>query len=475
MARRNANGEGTIYQRKDGRWVSSVWVQTTSGEPKRKYLYGKTRAEVSKKLTEVKAKDDQGIPTPDKAWKLSPFLDYWLEEVVKKEDALRTYEEYESISRLYLKPEIGSTTLTSIRVQTVQTLLSRLLEHGKSPRRVQTVKTTLSAALTYAMSKEWIGRNVARLATTPKYKPKKVVPWTVEEAQRFWEVAKEHRLAAAWGLATFYGLRRGEILGLRWQDVNLAAGEIQLVQQLHKVVAGEPITGPLKTDSSERTLPILGVIREGLARMNDERGRRPPSEHDLVFTTSKGTPISPRNFSDHMFKRLCKLAGVRWIKFHHTRHTATSMLELLGVSPKVAQVIMGHSSVLTTQHYYTHVYTDQVTSALQLVEQKLQETKTAQAEGTGRLMDVLDSMGSCQNGCQAGFWNGLVTRFISGGPTGDRTQDTLLKRSARDTLERRVSGVDAHLQDRRRRWLIGVVAVSVAVKATEGDSTALAA
>ncbi|MGJ5825985.1 tyrosine-type recombinase/integrase [Streptomyces ossamyceticus] len=473
MARRRTNGQGSISPRKDGRWDVAGWAITTSGEKKRKRTTVNTPEEADRWLTELKANQHKGIPTSDRDWKLSDYLDYWLEEVVKKEDALKTYEQYECVSRLYLKPAIGNMRLTSIRVQTVQALLGQLLEQGKSVRRVQTVKTTLSAALTHAMRKEWIGRNVARLAQTPQYKPKKAVPWTVEEAKQFWEVAKEHRLAAAWGLATYEGPRRGEILGLRWQDINFATGEIKLVQQLLKVEKGKPIIGPLKTDSSERELPLLSVLQEGFNRLAEERRGRPASEHDLVFTTRDGKPIDPRNFSDHMFKRLCRLAGVRWIKFHHTRHTAVSMLEFLGVSPTVAKEIMGHSSVLTTQQHYTHVYTDKKKDALELVEQALQTSKTAQSDEAGRLVAALD--GSRQVSRQSHSLNDFLTWIISGGPRGNRTLDTLLKRSVHDTVNKRVTEVDALLQDRRRRWVLGVVAVSAAVKNTGGEDVELAA
>ncbi len=472
MARRT-NGQGSISRRKDGRWDVAGWVITTSGGKKRKRTTVNTPEEADRWLTELKSNHNRGIPVADKNWRLNEYLDYWLEEVVKKNDKPKTYEQYECVARLYLKPSIGSKRLTDIRVQTVRALLSELLEKDYSPRRVQTVKTTLSAALTYAMREELIGRNVARLAESPRYKPKKkVIPWTPKEAQQFWEIAKEHRLAAAWGLAIFYGPRRGEILGLRWQDVDLATGEIQLTQQLQKI-GKEFVFLSLKTESSERPLPVLGVLREGLARMSEEESRRTPSEHDLVFTTSKGSPLDPRNFSDRTFKRLCKLAGVRPITFHHTRHTVGSMLDFLGVQTKVAQTILGHSSASTTQQYYQHAYKEQIENALQLVEQTLQTPKTAQSDETGRLVDALD--GSRQVSRQSHYWSDFLTWIRSGGPRGDRTLDTLLKRSVHDTVDERLTEVDEFLKSRRRSWSIGIVAVNAAVKDTRGEDVDLAA
>jgi hypothetical protein len=131
MARRRSNGEGTIYQRKDGRWEAAVYVLTAGGDRKRNRVYGTTRAEVSKELTELKAKHDQGIPATDKNWLLGDYLDYWLAEVIKPNRKPTTYDLYEGNVRLYLKKDLGRLPLTKLTVPVLQRYLNQQQEAGR--------------------------------------------------------------------------------------------------------------------------------------------------------------------------------------------------------------------------------------------------------------------------------------------------------------------------------------------------------
>ena len=215
MARRNANGEGTIYRRKDGRYEGAVYVLTTSGTRKRVRLYGATRAEVHVKLTEAKAKNDQGIPAADKNWLLGDYLDYWLESVIKPNRRPTTYEAYEGNIRLYLKPGMGALKLTQVTVPALQRFLNQQLSDGRSVRKVEMLKETLSSALSQTMYEELLTRNVAQLVKLPSYESNDVEPWTPAEVTRFFDAAKAHRWYPAFLLVSLYGLRRGEVLGLR--------------------------------------------------------------------------------------------------------------------------------------------------------------------------------------------------------------------------------------------------------------------
>src|SRR3712207_5482559 len=124
MTRARANGEGTIYRRKDGRWEGAAYLQTTSGKRKRVRVYGHSHVEVRDKLTELKARAQQGVPVPDKAWRVGEYLDYWLENVVRPNLRPKTIQQYESVSRLYLKPGLGSIKLTDLSVPLVQAFLN---------------------------------------------------------------------------------------------------------------------------------------------------------------------------------------------------------------------------------------------------------------------------------------------------------------------------------------------------------------
>lgn len=246
MARRNANGEGTIYQRKGGRWEGAVYVLTTSGTRKRLRVYGASRAEAHAKLIEVKSAQQQGIAAPDKIWKLGEYLDYWLENIIKPYRRPTTYESYENKIRLYLKPGLGNYSLKQVSVPTLQRYLNDQISKGNSVRVVQMLREVLSSALTSAMRQELVTRNVARLVQLPGRDSSRGAAWTLAEATHFLEASKNHWLYPVFVLLLFYGLRRGEVLGIRWEDVHFARNELHIEQQIYRAnrVVGE---GPLKT------------------------------------------------------------------------------------------------------------------------------------------------------------------------------------------------------------------------------------
>ncbi|MCX4742791.1 tyrosine-type recombinase/integrase [Streptomyces antibioticus] len=473
MVRRNANGEGSIYQRtSDKRWVGSVWVQTTSGKPKRVYAYGRTRAEVHKRLTEAKSKDSQGIPTADKIWRLDAYLDYWLEAVVKPNRRPATYAQCETIVRIYLKPGLGSRNLGTLSVSIVQGYLNQLLADGHSVSKTHVIRKVLSAALTRAEREELTSRNPARLVELPAEERKEVKPWSATEAIEFLNAVRSHRLYPAFLMLLLYGLRKGEVLGLRWQDIDFNSSKIHLRQQLQRV-GREILQGPLKTAKSRRDLPLLDPVVEALTQL---RGQRP--EADLVFTTSEGTYVDPGNFLRD-FQRLCRQHGLRVITVHQIRHTVATLLKSFGVADRDIQLILGHSRIVTTQEIYQHDDADSRRNVLQGLASALLvgsgDTKTAPIERSGLSVDSVDSNGSCQNGCQGPSFRDRVTSIISGGAYRIRTDDLFHAMTKQTTLVSRITEVDEVWKVRRRQQMLGVVAVSVAVKDAEDDNARLAA
>ena len=307
-----------------------------------------------------KAQEDAraGMPVPDEVWKLGPYLEYWLENFVKRNRRPATYNLYEMNIRLYLIPGLGNQKLTTLSVATVQRFLNQRLEKGDSVRKVQVMRTVLSAALTRAVREELISRNVARLVELPEWRPGPVRPWTADEARRFLAACKPDPLYVAFVLLVLYGLRRGEVLGLRWQDIDFEAGTIRVEQQLQQV-GGQMHLGPVKTQAGRRKLPLLKLARDALqaqaktqARYRAEMGSAWPRT-DLIFTTRTGRPVGPRNFV-RSFRRICEANDIRLIKLHHVRHTVASLLKALGVPARDAQIILGHSRLAVTLEIYTH-------------------------------------------------------------------------------------------------------------------------
>ena len=401
MAKKRAVGEGTIYRRKDGRWEAAIRAMTTAGIRKPVRRYAHSRAEAAEQLDELRRQIRQGVPVPDKTWRLDAYLDYWLREVVLPNRRPTTYERYEIATRIYLKPGLGRHTLTRLTVPMVQSFLNGQLAAGRSLRNAQIIREVLSSALTRAMREELLTRNVARLIELPKWEHDDIVPWTSDEARRFLDAAYDDALYVAFLLLALCGLRRGEVLGLRWSDVDFDAGTVRIRQQVQRV-AGALRVGPVKTKAGRRTLPLLDVIRSALL----ERQVQQVSSQEiagsawhgfaegqaLIFTSRTGNPIEPRNLV-RSFQLICKQGDIRIIRVHDTRHTTATLLKDLGVPVRDAQLILGHSTVSITQEIYQHDSLESRREALGRVEELLMRRD----ESVSQLKDDGTSSYSCRH------------------------------------------------------------------------------
>lgn len=358
--RQRLNGEGTVSgPRKDGRYVGAFYAPTTAGTRKRVYVYGRTREEAYERLIEAQAKVIRGIPVPATSWKLGPYLDYWLENVVRPNRRPATFALYEMTVRLHIAPELGKYPLKRLTVPIVQSFLNGKLRAGRSVRNVQIMRQVLSAALSRAVREELLARNVARLVELPTWEPAEVVPWTPAEALAFLAASRADPLYPAFVLLLLYGMRRGEVLGLRWQDIDFHNEIIHVRQQIHRA-GGELHIGPVKTRAGSRDLPLLGLARSALtARQEIQESDRAKlgrawADTGLVFTTRTGRPVEPRNLV-RSFARVCDDSKVRKIRVHTIRHTTASLLKDLRVPARDTQIILGHAHISTTQQIYTHV------------------------------------------------------------------------------------------------------------------------
>jgi integrase len=355
--RRRINGDGSVYKRKDGYWVGAFYARTTSGARKRVVVYGKTLGEARDKLLKAMEQARSGIPVPDETWKLGAYLEYWLEHIVKRNRRPATYALYETIIRLYLIPGLGGKNLVRLSVPAVQMFLNQRIEAGDSIRKVQVMRSVLSAALSRAVREELVTRNVARHVELPEWRRSTIQPWTAQEAKSFLAASKEDPLHNAFVLLIVYGLRRGELLGLGWDDIDHEAGTIHIRQQIQRV-RGELQLGPVKTHAGKRTLPLLDLAAQALAAQADRQARCRADmgiawpETGLIFTTRTGRPVEPRNFV-RSFRRICDSHDIRVIKVHHIRHTVASMLKDLHVPARDAQAILGHTRISTTLEIYT--------------------------------------------------------------------------------------------------------------------------
>lgn len=483
MAKRKANGEGTIYHRKDGRYEAAAYLLTAAGHRKRIRIYGKTQAEARERLVAAVSQVQTGVPIPDKHPQLADYLDHWLEEIVRPSRRPATYDLYESTVRLYLKPGLGKKKLQRLSLQELQRFLNEQLAAGRSVRQVQVMKAVLGTALTQAMREDLIVRNVARLVELPTWERAEVHPWSAEEAFRFLEAAHGDPLEAAFTLLVCYGMRRGEVLGLRWQDIDSTAGVIRVRQQVHRA-GGKVLMGPVKTRAGKRDLPLLDLVTTALEHHQDRQADQRRAAGDwwqggdpdsaLVFTTASGRPISPENFN-RSFHRLCAAHDIRRINVHHVRHTAATLLKSLKIPVRDVQLILGHANIVTTQQIYQHDTLDSRRQALEQVEDLLKhgsqdgDPDSSPPDGSGGSSPTdSGSSGSRQN--QPSALSILLQKAfsISGGAWGIRTPDLLHAICDERGMQERVQGINGAINACRRQWILGLVAVTVAVKSTHG-------
>jgi integrase len=441
MAHRRVNGEGTIYRRKDGRYEAATYVLTASGGRKRVRIYARTRAEANEKLVASQRQAHQGIPVSDVAHRLDEYLDYWLEHVVRSSRRPSTYENYAWAVTRFLKPGLGTHRLEKLSVATVQKWLDKQFGEGMSAHRIRLLRTVLSAALTRAQREELVQRNVARLVELPRYRAKERNPWSADEAKRFLAVAVDHELYPAFLLLMLYGLRRGEVLGLRWSDVDFDRGLLHIRNQLQRRTGGF-LQGPVKTRAGERDLPLLGPVREALLSQQGLCAAISPGlpPDGLVFITVLGQPRDPDSFRVS-FQRLAKRNDLRVIAVHDVRHTTATLLKDLGIPARDAQIILGHSDIATTQQIYQHASLENRQDALEKITSALlQPTVRAQSE------EVVEPAVRCrqkvdycrQNDGSFALPGMFLTSVNNGAPEGIRTPDLWYRKPTLYPAELRV-------------------------------------
>ena len=377
MTRQNANGEGSVWLRQDGRWSGSAFVRTVTGRVERRYIYGRTRKEALAKLAELQKRHDAGVPAGSTTLTVEGYLLEWLAHM-KHRVRPQTLAGYENNVRLHLVPSVGSKKLARHTVRDVRVMVDNLRESGMSPRMVQWVHSTLRNALQHAFSEELVTRNVAKgVRIDNPAKITTIEPFTADEARTFLRKARDHRLDALWVVVLMLGLRRSEACGLHWFDIDLDNRTVRIVRGLQRVNGGLAEL-PTKTRRSSRTVPLPALCVDALKnhrdRQSEERAaaRRGWIDTPYVFTSSVGTPLEPRTLT-RTFHALCARHGMRRVRLHDLRHSCVSLLLSYGVSPRVVMEIVGHSAMEMTMNVYGHVTLDNQRAALDLLNERIED------------------------------------------------------------------------------------------------------
>lgn len=349
--KRRANGEGTFYLRKDGRWEAAGWAPPIAGKRKRIHVYAKSRPAARAKLMAALDRAREQLLMPNAELLLGPYLDHWL-KTVEVSRRPSTYAQYSWVVGSFLKPELGQYTCSELSLRLVQSWFNRLRAEGYSPHRLRLTRLVLSAVLTRAQREEAVIRNVAQLVELPHYEPKERIPWTVDEAKQFLDRTVDHPYHPAFVLLVTYGLRRGEVLGLRWQDIDMDHGVLRIRNTLQRF-GGAFRQGPVKTKAGRRDLPLLPATRQCLLQLRPELTGACQVD-GLIFADEQGKPPDPDSFSK-TFQRLARRHDLPVIRVHDLRHTTATLLKDLNVPARDAQSILGHADITTTLRIYQHV------------------------------------------------------------------------------------------------------------------------
>ncbi|MGD9890633.1 MAG: tyrosine-type recombinase/integrase [Dehalococcoidia bacterium] len=353
--RKRGNNEGSIKLRGDGRYEARV----TLLDGRRKSYYGKTRTDVQRQLTVALRNVQQGTPVHIGRQTVSQFLTVWLEDAVKVKNRPKTYDSYRGIVQVHLIPGLGRKQLTSLSAQDVQTFLNERAM-TVSPSMAQHCRSVLRIALNRAIKWKLINHNAAAATDPPRIEARReVTALSLDNARAILAAFDGDRLGPLVTLALTLGLRRGELLGLRWSDLDLDYATLAVRFQAQKHAGTWRFVEP-KSKESRRTLPLpaflVDTLRQHRTRLLEERLQAGPlwQDYDLVFPSVVGTPQDGNNVL-HRFQTRLKAAGLPPMRFHDLRHGAATVLLAQGASQREIMAILGHSQIGTTMNIYAHI------------------------------------------------------------------------------------------------------------------------
>jgi integrase len=363
--RGRTHGQGSIFKRmvagKEVGWMAMLDMGIVDGKRKRKAFYGKTEKEVRDKLQDAGHSLRRG--TLGRAGRLTvgDWLTRWLSDSAKPTTRPSTYRRYAQIVDQYLVPALGRIQLERLTASDVRSMLNsraRIL----SPRSLHHLRAVLRTALKVAMRDGLIPNNAAALAESPRVPASEMRTLGEDDVGRFQNAIRGNRLEALYCLALATGLRQGEALGLRWEDVDLKdGGQLRIRYALQRIGGAYTLVEPKSVKGRRTISPLPGVVvtalRDHKKRQDAEKetqGDRWLNNRNLVFTTEYGAPLSGSVVTHH-FTNILKRSGLPHIRFHDLRHSCASFLLKQGVHPRAVMELLGHSQINLTLNTYSHV------------------------------------------------------------------------------------------------------------------------
>ncbi len=364
MAKRRANGEGNIRKRKDDRWEGRYTAGRApeTGKAIYKNVLAKTQKECKEKLIQAIKECEQVDTVKSEQYTVGQWMDVWFENWAKVKVRPSSHQTYRGYIENHIKPRIGDVPLAKLTTLDLQKLYKDLLNGGRvermeakhqpkglSAKTVRNINQVISSAMDFAKEQRLILTNPTDGCALPKPAHKEMKTLSADQLAAFLREAKESGVFELYYIELATGLRRGELLGLKWSDIDFNQGVLHIRRQIARI-GGEVVEAPLKTENSYRTLPIgadaVGILLE----------QRKRTHSDYVFPSPKGGPISPDSVL-HMLHRVLKRAGLPEVRFHDLRHTFATLALQNGVDIKTVSGMLGHYSAGFTLDTYAHVTT----------------------------------------------------------------------------------------------------------------------
>jgi integrase len=366
-------GSGSVFrrpERKGGKeWVAQIILE--NGKTRQRYFY--TQAEADEALNEMLYEQKRGMLASGPKQKLADHLNWWLDEVKRQRLRESSYIRYRYALDKHILPALGDIQLQRLTTQKLQSFYNSKQKERQSPSSIQTMHKVLHGALDYAVNIHLLAYNPSDHVSLPRQVKRKAKPLTLEQARHLVHVARGSSLEGFLTLALATGMRHGELVALRWEDVDLEKGSVFIHRTARYQGKSRILEGDAKTASSERVLPIsrtvCGMLAAHKARQNEERLQAGPAweDHHLVFCNRRGR-ILIATTTRAQFLRLLRKADVPPMHIHDLRHTAATLFRSMGVDLKVVQEILGHSQLDMTLNVYSHVLPSMQTAAMEKID-----------------------------------------------------------------------------------------------------------
>lgn len=375
---KNGNNEGSIRKRKNGTWEGRYTIgYDARGRQKQLSVYGKTRAEVARKLNEKTAAIQNGTYIIPRDHTLLEWFENWLTTYAYIKVRASTYASYQAYINNHIAPYIGGVKLQKLTTEQLQLFFNEKAKNGRldgkgglSPKTIRNLYNMLHEALQQAVTNKYLSVNVSEGVVLPSRQTPDIIVFKPEEQAAILEACKKERLGFAIELDFMTGLRIGEICALKWSDFDFTEKIFDVRRTLQRIqkktsdireksAKTQIIEGDTKTKNGKRVIPITDVMYHKLmqhrSRQNFEKLRlgKGYADHGYVFANEFGYAVEPSYLRD-VYERILKSAGVSHYKFHTIRHTFATRAIENGAPVKIVSEILGHSSVQLTMDVYCH-------------------------------------------------------------------------------------------------------------------------